>query len=167
MEDSWKVEEDDTTGNLSASIIADTEVEVYRIDRLFMFQLFRSNPGLFERFYKIVALMLAERCINLPYKREVDKLRGLSVSNVVQFVSGFIYNEVAENSRNLSRHLRSRRKQRKKRQRGTTNFKRDLSCPPQSLSSPSLPVCIVKERRIGTTAHYSSVRESFIFLDFF
>jgi len=80
LEDSWKPEDDDNSGNVSATVVAETEVETYKIDRLFLLQLFRSNQSLFDRFYKIVALMLAERCINLPYKREVDKQRGLSVA---------------------------------------------------------------------------------------
>jgi len=90
LEDAWKTEsEDPNTGNLSAGAVAETEVELYRIDRLFMFQLFRSNPALFERFYKIVALMLAERCINLPYKREIDRLRGVNVAHSITKIESF------------------------------------------------------------------------------
>eukprot|EP01117_Protostelium_nocturnum_P015941 TRINITY_DN6213_c0_g1_i1.p1 TRINITY_DN6213_c0_g1~~TRINITY_DN6213_c0_g1_i1.p1 ORF type:complete len:1371 (-),score=496.08 TRINITY_DN6213_c0_g1_i1:61-4173(-) len=82
MEESWKPdEEDNDTGNISASVVADTEVELYKIDRLFILQLFKVNLDLFERFHKILAIMLAERCMNMPYKREMDKLRGLEVDD--------------------------------------------------------------------------------------
>jgi CRP-like cAMP-binding protein len=62
-------------GNVSASVLVQSEeAEFYKIERAFIFSLFLADKDLFARFYKIIALMLAERVVNLPFRKEMDKI---------------------------------------------------------------------------------------------
>jgi len=76
VEDDWKPgtkEEEGLGGNVSASVIVDSDtIELYKIERLFIFSLFIADRDLFARFYQIIASMLADRILNLPLR---DKLK--------------------------------------------------------------------------------------------
>eukprot|EP01119_Soliformovum_irregulare_P022725 TRINITY_DN7826_c0_g1_i2.p1 TRINITY_DN7826_c0_g1~~TRINITY_DN7826_c0_g1_i2.p1 ORF type:complete len:1295 (+),score=332.56 TRINITY_DN7826_c0_g1_i2:87-3971(+) len=84
IEDHWTdLEEPDSEGNpmkignVSASVLVDSEeVELYQIDRSFIFSLFLADKDLFARFYQIMVGILAERAINLPFRNEVNRLKG-------------------------------------------------------------------------------------------
>lgn len=56
----------DATGTASASIVADTEAELYQIELSFLTRLFVSEPGLARRFWKNIALKIAQRLKVLP-----------------------------------------------------------------------------------------------------
>lgn len=68
-------QESQSEGNVSASVIVDSdEAEFYKIDRGSVFSIFLADKDLFGRFYKIIALMLAERVVNLPFRKELHKM---------------------------------------------------------------------------------------------
>lgn len=63
-------------GNVSASVIVDShQVELYKIDKFFVFSIFMADKDLFGRFYKIIACTLAERLVYLPFRKEVEKVK--------------------------------------------------------------------------------------------
>jgi CRP-like cAMP-binding protein len=81
IEDKWLSGEG---GNVTASCVVESETaELYQIDRSFIFSLFLVDKDLFKRFYQIIALMLAERIVNLPMRHEIAKLKGTETTSLL------------------------------------------------------------------------------------
>lgn len=56
----------DAAGTATASIAADTDAELYQIELSFLRRLFASEPGLARRFWKNIAIKIAQRLKALP-----------------------------------------------------------------------------------------------------
>ena len=56
----------DSQGTATASIAADTDAELYQIELTFLRRLFASEPGLARRFWKNIAIKIAQRLRTLP-----------------------------------------------------------------------------------------------------
>lgn len=63
----------DEAGTVSASVVADTKVFLYAIDRGFISKLFEKEPGLCMRFYFVVAQKLAKLLVTVSNKNSSAK----------------------------------------------------------------------------------------------
>ena len=52
-------------GKVSASVVADSKVFLYAIERSFISKIFESEPGLYMRYYFVVAQKLAKLLVSL------------------------------------------------------------------------------------------------------
>jgi CRP-like cAMP-binding protein len=59
-------------GTVSASVVADTKVFLYAIDRGFISKLFEKEPGLCMRFYFVVAQKLAKLLVTVSNKNSKE-----------------------------------------------------------------------------------------------